>query len=463
MAAPPATWPRRFARMIEKIVGSDVHDGEWSLVLLCFANLFLLLAAYYILKVIREPLILLSGGAVTRSYARGLQAGLLALLIPCYSLLANRFEPDRLVKWIMTFFVGCLGLFWVLGRLGVPLGFVFFVWLGMFSTLAIAQFWALAVDVMSESEGKRLFPMIAAGGTVGGIAGAQIAARAITWLAPTQLMLIAAAMLAGCAILTHLTHGAGTSHRLRKSMGAPPSERDRRGGFTLVVRDRYLLLIGLSVVLLNLVNTTGDFLLAQLVNAKALTMAVGLRRGFVGAFYGDFQTWVSVLTALIQILLVSRVFKLAGVGGAVLFLPLVAVGGYGASVFAPALALVATVKVVENSTDYSLQNTLQQALFLPTSRDAKYKAKSAIDTVSVRLGDLASTGLVFVGVRLGFATYGYAIANVVAGLVWLALVIQLRRRHAALVPQGDAEMAAAAAAPDLEARLADVAVERTVG
>ena len=96
-------------RSIERLVGSDVHDGEWHLVLLFFANLFLLLTAYYILKVIREPLILLGGGAVSRSYARGMQAGLLFLVIPAYSALANRVEPARLVKWIFGVFVALPG------------------------------------------------------------------------------------------------------------------------------------------------------------------------------------------------------------------------------------------------------------------------------------------------------------------------------------------------------------------
>src|SRR6188508_1654290 len=114
---------RRFGRSIERLVGSDVHPGEWHLVLLFFANLFLLLTAYYILKVIREPLILLGGGAVSRSYARGVQAGLLFVVIPVYSVLANRFEPARLVKWIFGVFVICLAAFFALGKLGVGLGF----------------------------------------------------------------------------------------------------------------------------------------------------------------------------------------------------------------------------------------------------------------------------------------------------------------------------------------------------
>src|SRR6185503_21007980 len=99
---------RHLGRGLQKLVGADVHPGEWGLVLVFFANLFLLLTAYYVLKVVPEPLILLGGGAVSRSYARGLQAGLLFLVIPAYSWLANRVEPGRMVKWIFGVFVVCL-------------------------------------------------------------------------------------------------------------------------------------------------------------------------------------------------------------------------------------------------------------------------------------------------------------------------------------------------------------------
>jgi len=424
---------RKVTRSVERLVGSEVHPGEWRLVLLFFGNLFLLLTAYYILKVIREPLILLEGGAVERSYARGLQAGLLLFLLPAYGLMVNRFEPSRLVKWIMGIFVLSLGVFVTLGQLGVHVGFSFFVWLGIFSTLSIAQFWSLATDVLSEADGKRLFPMVAAGGTLGGIFGSQIAARLIDGH-PLQLMAVAAAVLLVCAVLTHVTY-ATAGHA--EKVAAEPVERDQRDGFTLVLRDRYLLWIALSVLLLNFVNTTGDFLLAQLVSAKAHTLPVAQQRPYIGAFYGDFQTFISVLTSLVQILVVTRVFKALGIGGALLLLPVFALSGYALAAALPLLGLVATVKVIENSTEYSLQNTIQQALFLPTSRDAKYKAKAVIDTMFVRLGDLASTGLVFVGAQLGVGVVGYSIVNVLASGAWVWIAFRLRSRCKAKADSGD--------------------------
>jgi AAA family ATP:ADP antiporter len=442
MATRTSTSPGRISTWFARVVGADVHESEWKLVILFFANLFLLLTAYYILKVVREPLILLGGSAIQRSYARGLQAGLLVVIIPTYSFLANRIEPARLVKWITATFVLSLGLFFLARRAGANVGFSFFVWLGIFSTLSIAQFWSIANDVMTESQGKRLFPLVAVGGTAGGILGAQFAARAIAHMSPETMMLVAAGLLVACMLLTHAGHVVGLE---RGSAGADPRGelRDHRGGFTLVVGDRYLLLIGLSVIALNLITATGDFVLAQMVSAKAHTLPSAERARYIGAFYGDLQTWVTILTTFVQVFVVARVFKAVGIGGALFFMPLVVVLGYAAFALAPLLAAVTAVKVGESTADYSLQNTIQHALFLPTSRDAKYKAQSAIDTVSKRLGDLASTGLVFLGTRAAFGVRGFAIANVVAGLIWLWLALQLRRRQQAMVVAAPATEVAA--------------------
>jgi AAA family ATP:ADP antiporter len=416
---PISTW-------LGHVVGADVHENERRLVALFFANLFLLLTAYYILKVIREPLILMGGTAVHRSYARGLEAGLLLVLIPAYSALANRFDPAHLVKWITGVFIVSLAGFFMARRAGLAIGFVFFVWLGIFSTLSIAQFWAIANDVMTEGEGRRLFPLVAVGGTAGGIVGAQVAARAVSRFSPEALMLVAAGLLVACMLLTHAAHLAGLARR-GHTAEAPPGERDRRGGFALVIGDRYLLLIGLSVMVLNLITATGDYLLAHMVSSHAHALPAAARGRYIAGFYGDLQTWVTILAALAQVFLVARVFRGVGISGALLFMPFLVVVGYAGFVLVPLLTAVTAVKVGESTADYSLQNTIQHALFLPTSCDAKYKAKSAIDTVSKRLGDLTSTALVFVGTRISLGVRGFAVANIVAGVVWIWLSLRLRR------------------------------------
>ena len=150
---------------------------------------------------------------------------------------------------------------------------------------------------------------------------------------------------------------------------------------------------------------------------------------WIGVFYGNFQTAISALTALAQMLLVARLFQRAGLERALFVLPAIVLFGYGTVALLPLLGLLAAVKVLENSTEYSLQNTLQQALFLPTSRDAKYKAKAAIDTFVVRAGDVGSAALVWVGTQLALGVQGFAVVNVCIGVLWLLLIVRLARRH----------------------------------
>ena len=145
-------------------VFADVRPGEGAGALLMFANIFLLLVTYYILKTVREPLILTHGGAELKSYAAAAQALLLIVYVPIYSRVASALPRRALLITIVLFFFGCLQVFVVLGQAQMPyVGFAFFVWVGIFSLTAIAQFWSYANDIYRRDEGERLFAFIAIG------------------------------------------------------------------------------------------------------------------------------------------------------------------------------------------------------------------------------------------------------------------------------------------------------------
>jgi AAA family ATP:ADP antiporter len=217
---------------------------------------------------------------------------------------------------------------------------------------------------------------------------------------------------------------------------APGEDRVRgRSGFALVFAEPYLLLIAFLMVLYNFVNTNGEYILGKMVvNAYIATHGAAAVAGLdakkvIGAFYGNFQTMVNVLSAVIQAFVVSRVLKHFGVRIALLVLPLVALVGYTSMAFVPLLSFIRGAKLAENSVDYSLQNTTRNALYLPTSREAKYKAKQANDTFFVRFGDVLSAGLVFAGTTwLGFAPKHFAMVNVGLILIWFILAIAIGRR-----------------------------------
>jgi AAA family ATP:ADP antiporter len=139
---------------------------------------------------------------------------------------------------------------------------------------------------------------------------------------------------------------------------------------------------------------------------------------------------VNVAGLLLQLFVVSRVLKYFGVGVAILILPLVALGGYLIAAFYPVLTMVRWAKTAENAADYSVQNTVRQVLFLPTTREQKYKAKQAIDTFFVRAGDVLSAAVVFVGTTwLALSTQGFALFNVALVIVWLTVAFAIGRRY----------------------------------
>jgi len=366
-----------------------------------------------------------------KSYSAAATAGLLILLVPLYSAVAARVSRVKLINGVTLFFIACLLTFFGLSQAGVPIGIPFFIWVGIFSLMMIAQLWAFATDVYSVDQGKRLFAIVGFGASLGAIVGSFATGQLVELYGPRVFMLAAVALLALCLLLTNVINAR------EQSAGAPkPREPVRpRSGFVLVFKDRYLLLIAILMLLYNIVNTTGEYILSKTVvslyeRTHRAAAAGGLDEGkVIGEFYGNYFTMVNVFAAVIQAFLVSRVIKYFGVRVALMVLPAVALIGYTGMAFIPLLPFIRTVKLAENSIDYSLQNTTRNALYLPTSREAKYKAKQANDAFFVRFGDVLSAGIVFAGTRwLSFGARQFAFVNVALILVWLALAFAIGRR-----------------------------------
>ena len=162
------------------------------------------------------------------------------------------------------------------------------------------------------------------------------------------------------------------------------------------------------------------------------------RQQFVGGVYGQFFASVNLLGFLLQMFAVAQIFKRLGVARALFIHPLVALGGYVMMLRAPTMGTISWLKVFDNSIDYSLGNTAKQALWLPTSREAKYKAKQAVDSFFMRAGDVLQGGIVFVGERLALAVTAFAGINIGLAVAWIAVVAALNpsyRRQLTRLPQ----------------------------
>ena len=410
---------------------SDVRAGEGVTVVLMMTNIFMLLFCYSVIKTVREPLILLGGGAEVRSYAAAGQALLLMAFVPFYSWFASRVDRMKLIVGITLFFVINIELFASAVAAGTPyVGVLFFIWVGIFSVSLIAQFWSYANDIYTKEAGDRLFPIITIGMTAGAPLGPLLAGQLFGGGVAPQLILQVSAVLLLASLLPYVLINARETRRAA-SRGAPLAAG---GGFGLVLRSNYLRLIALLIVLLNVVNTTGEYLVSKLVTAQADAMKVvdpAFNAGaYIGAFYGSYQFWTNVTAFVLQAFVTSRLVKHRGLQGALLALPLIALGGYTIIAAGVGLAVVRWVKTAENATDYSIMNTARQLLWLPTRREEKYKAKQAIDTFFVRSGDMLAAGVVFVGTHLlSLGVAGFARANIAVVLIALGVAVLLLREY----------------------------------
>ncbi|HZF26808.1 MAG TPA: Npt1/Npt2 family nucleotide transporter [Steroidobacteraceae bacterium] len=395
----------RFERLLS--LTTTVQPGEGRCVAALCSQALALMTAYYLIRPVREALILTEGSAELRSYAVGAQALLLILIIPAYGALMRHVDTSRVFQRINAFFAANLVVFFLLGQAGLHFGFVFFVWTSIFGVMTVTQFWAFATDLFNAKSGQRLFGVIAIGVSGGAWIGSRLASAGFDTVGPYGLMLGSAVILVGAIALSKWARASvpATARSLPQSddqvTGRTRSGAARwLGGFTLIARSRYLLGIAVLVVLLNWITATGEFVLSHWLAQTAREVAPASPTAFIGHFMSNYCASITLVGFLIQLLLVSRIIMKAGLARALLVTPVAFLVGYLLIGIVPVFALLQSVLVVQRSLDYSLLNTSRSALLLPTSREVKYQAKTAIDTFFYRLGDLLSTASVFVGLKV---------------------------------------------------------------
>ena len=428
----------RFERILTLL--TRMRPGEGRSAFLFFLHGFLLLSSYQVVKALREAFMLTRFSAEVRSYAVAVMALLLIVIVPLYGYVRRHLDGARLLQAVTLFFVATMPVFAALAWSGVPIAFIFFIWVGIYGVMVVSQMWAFAADTFNLKSGQRLFPVIMLGANLGALAGAKLAQLAAAALSPIGLMLVASGTLAATLFLAGPERACvpDGSRAIAVERGKPVPRL--LGGIGLVFRDRYLLLIALLVVLLNWINSTGEFILADYVqrDSAARVAASGgvLDAGtLITAFYGSFQFWVTLVGLGIQLFLVSRIYRSVGIRGALLIHPTLVAIGYGMLALAPLLGgfipiftLIRWVKIMENSVDYSLMNTTRHALFLPVDRDAKYDGKTAIDTFFWRFGDLVQALAVYAGLNLlHWDAPQFALLNLVLASAWIALAVAIGR------------------------------------
>ena len=446
----------RFLRLF-----TEVKPGEGNVALMMFANVFLILLAYYFIKPLREGWIAISdieglSKMEVKAYSSFAQSIILLFVVGWYARLSERWDRVTLFTRATLFCMSNMVIFWFLQpnfffeKLPFS-GIVYYLWVGMFGVFVVAQFWTFCADVYTDERGKRMLPFIAVGATAGAAMGSWMVDQLVdSGLVPTEvLLLVATAPLAVSILLVKQVGKLQGQRNEMAEMPAPKAVSDPEelqedsiwSGAKLVLVSRFLLLAALVTLFTNWVNTNGENLLFQVVQESLSVQAQdqGLADGpellaFVRdgttAFYGNFYFWVNSVALLLQAFVASRLLKYGGFAAILLILPVIALASYTVMALLPILVIVKMMKVAENATDYSLNNTSRHVLWLPVSSAMKFHGKPAIDTLYVRLGDGLAAITVLVGVQLlTLTTQQFFIFNVFLVLCWLVAGVMLVREH----------------------------------
>jgi AAA family ATP:ADP antiporter len=410
-----------------------VRKGETRILAWAAAYFFFLLMSYYLLRPMREAFGIARGADKLPWLMTATLAAML-LANPLYAALVSRVPRRRFIPLVYRFFALSMAGFWLAFRAlpahgGVWAGYAFYVWLSVFNLFVVSVFWSLLDDLFTEEIGKRLFGLVALGGTLGAIAGAALAAnlsRGVTLagftvqLAPASLLLLAILFLEAAVFCMK-----GLAARARKAELKPATPEPGPGlfeGLRLVATSRYLQAICLYILLFTITST---FL--YLAQGRIVETAFPDQAARTAAF-ARLDLWANILTLALQVLLSGRILTGLGLRTTLCLLPVLTLLGLGGLWALPSFAMLATVQVARRGLHYAVDRPAREILYIPLGQDAKYKSKPFIDTFIYRGGDMLGvwtpTLLALIAVPVG--AVGLAVSAAWLGIaVWLG---QLRGR-----------------------------------
>lgn len=430
--------------VLQVLVG--VRREERTVLVLSALYFFLVMASYFILRPIRDQMGVAGG---VRNLAWLFTGTLVAMLLvsPLFSALVSRWPRRRFVTWSYRALMLCLLAFY--GALvGLPestsvwVGRAFFIWVSVFNLFAVSLFWAVMADVYQGESSRRLYGVIAAGGSLGALLGGVATAGLVEWIGAPALLLVSLAMLElalWCMFAINARAGAAAPDpATARQAGDEIIGGSAADGFRLALRSPYLLGICGYMFLYTIGSTFLYFLQAQVVDATIDGEAAQT------VYFANVDIWVNGLTLVLQLFLTGRLMARIGVGLTLAAVPLISVIGFVGLGLYPVLAAVVVFTVARRVTNFALSRPAREALYVPLSRAEKYKAKNLIDTVVYRVGDQVGAWTNTLLLWLGLGIGGIALTAAPLAALWLVLSLWLGRRYVEGQRHGSAVQATSA-------------------
>ncbi len=410
-----------------------VEPGEWRPLFWSFSYFFALLCGYYILRPMRDEMAIAGGVEHLQWMFSGTFLVMLAV-VPFFGWLAKHFAPHQFLPYVYYFFIADLLLFFALFRSDISHVYVaraFFIWVSVFNLFIVSVFWSFMADIFSNAQAKRLFGIIAAGGTAGALAGPVVTVVLVLPVGPTNLLLVSVLFLAWAILCIHRLSGWRWSQvALPPSFGldqlpkkdtadAKPLGGSVLAGVRLVAQSPYL--IGICVLML-LFTTLATFLYFQQAYIIREHFADPARRT---ALFAAMDLGVNSLTLAIQLFLTGRIVQLIGLGWTLSLVPLLLSAGFLLLGIMPELWLIITVQILRRSGNYAVMRPGREMLYVVLGKEEKYKAKNFIDTVIYRGGDAVSAWVYAGMLAIGLSGAGIALAATPLACLWAWISFRL--------------------------------------
>lgn len=426
-----------------------IQGGEWQAVALSFLYFFSVLAAYYVIRPVREQLSAAVGSTQLPWFYAATFLATLALT-PVFGGLVARYPRRVVVPVVYVFFILCLfgfiPLFTHEGLLSPrALGTVFFVWVSVFNLFVVSVFWSFMADIWSAEQSKRLFPIIAVAGTAGAVTGPALTHALVDVIGVAPLLVVSASLLSIAVVCIVLLGRWARLHGARRHEAA--NEAAIGGsmfeGLRQIFADPFMRGMAVLLLLADGIGTVNYALVADYSGAT-FTDAVSRTR-----FAANVDLIANTLTALTQITVTRWLLPRKGPGMVIMVWALVSVGVLSLVVFAPdphapligSMPAVAIALIVSRGLAYGMAEPARHSLYTRVPRSVRYKGQNAVDTAVWRFGDttiaLAMNGLRSVGV----VTAGFAGLSALAAFTAATIGWRLSRAVEGSKPAGPAQAA----------------------
>ncbi len=401
---------------------SQVQKGEWTSLIWSFLYFYFLLTGYFILRPIREVMGVTAG---PENYDMLFLSTFVVMLLiqPLYGKIVSTYSRKQFIPMIYSFFAAIIlalwALFHALGTQNVLLARIFFVFVSVYNVFVVSVFWSFMSDVYTKKQGKRLFGVIAAGGSTGGITGGIITAVLVEKIGTINLLLVSFGFLVLCIFAVFKVRRFATQSikNPEAPIGGSPIE-----GMKLIFSSKLLQQIALMTVMSVLIGgifyyLQGNFVKEFYPNRDERT-----------AVFANINTITNMFTLFFQLILAPfllqkfKIYKILGIYPTAMILAFLLFGIF------PILNVVLGAIIMQRSGAYGIMKPPTDWLFTGLNKNIKYKFKNFLDTVIYRAGDVF-TQLVFINIVTLFTKdlRIFAIFGVLFSIIWLFNAIRVGR------------------------------------